>query len=218
MATVAIFLNCGPLLTVILASLLWPSEKVTIGIMIKVVAAFIGVLMITLGAPDTLSDEDSKIRRATGWFDYILLALMPLFVSVGNLAMGDLRTLDSIIIPFYSTISLFVISFIGCLANGKGFFPNEIEVQGYEFWWLISCVVSGISYLISWIFKVVGYKYDRVTRVSPIFYMESGLALIVDIAVFKVYFTTTQIIGLAIIIICFLTIILKAYLVETNNS
>ena len=52
MATVAIFLNCGPLLSVMIASLFWPSEKVTLGMMIKVTAAFIGVLMITLGNPD----------------------------------------------------------------------------------------------------------------------------------------------------------------------
>ena len=139
---------------------------------------------------------------------------MPLGVSVGSLAMGDLRKLDPLIILFYGTICIFVISFVGCAANGVGFFPAETKVQGYSYWWLISCIVSGTSYLVSWIFKILGYRYDRVTRVSPIFYMESGLSLIVDIAVFKVYFSATQIIGLAIIIICFATIVIQAYTAE----
>ena len=52
MSLVSIFLNCGPMLTVLLCALLMQSEKVTIGLVIKAVAAFAGVIMITLGVPE----------------------------------------------------------------------------------------------------------------------------------------------------------------------
>ena len=51
MAEVVIFLNTGPILTVILGGILIETEKITIGSVIKAIAAFAGVLLITLGAP-----------------------------------------------------------------------------------------------------------------------------------------------------------------------
>ena len=62
------------------------------------------------------------------------------------------------------------------------------------------------------------YKHDRVSRVAPIFYMESALALVFDIAIFKVQFTPLQIVGLAIIITSFAVIILTAYLSDEEKT
>ena len=50
-ATVSIFLNCGPILTVVVGGLLLPTERLQLSSMVKVVVAFIGVLLITYGAP-----------------------------------------------------------------------------------------------------------------------------------------------------------------------
>ena len=50
-AVVSIFLNTGPILTVLLGGLLVRSEQVTLGTVLKAIAAFAGVLLITLGAP-----------------------------------------------------------------------------------------------------------------------------------------------------------------------
>jgi len=52
---VSIFLNCGPILTVFLCAVLLNTEKLTLGIVLKAVAAFVGVLCITLGAPKVAS-------------------------------------------------------------------------------------------------------------------------------------------------------------------
>ena len=57
LAEVSIYLNFGPLLTVLIGGLLLPSESVTIGVVVKVVVAFTGVLLITL--PIALSDEEN---------------------------------------------------------------------------------------------------------------------------------------------------------------
>ena len=79
---------------------------------------------------------------------------------------------------------------------------------------LLTFVGLGLSGYICWQLKVIGYQYDRVTRVSPLFYMESALALVIDITIFKVEFAGMQIGGLIIIICSFAVIILQAYLAE----
>ena len=90
MAEVSIYLNFGPLLTVLIGGLLLPSESVTLGAVVKVVAAFIGVLFITL--PIALNDDENddvkSIRPAAEWYNYILMISMPLGIAFGNLAMG----------------------------------------------------------------------------------------------------------------------------------
>ena len=55
LAEVSIYLNFGPLLTVLIGGIFLPSESVTMGAVVKVVFAFIGVLLITL--PKALNDD-----------------------------------------------------------------------------------------------------------------------------------------------------------------
>ena len=91
MAEVSIFLNFGSLLTVLVGGMFLPSESVTIGVVVKVVVAFIGVLLITLpiAINDDENDDDGKsIKPAAEWYNYILMILTPLTIAFGNLAMG----------------------------------------------------------------------------------------------------------------------------------
>lgn len=53
--------------------------------------------------------------------------MMPVLIAFGNLAMGELRKLDPILIPFYMNACIFIISLIVCLFSDKGFFPEELE-------------------------------------------------------------------------------------------
>jgi len=53
LSVVSIFLNCGPILTVILGGIILASERITLGTVAKAAIAFVGVLLITLGAPAT---------------------------------------------------------------------------------------------------------------------------------------------------------------------
>lgn len=72
-------------------------------------------------------------------------------------------------------------------------------------------MVNGFCNVMAWQIKVLAYKHDRVTRVSPIFYVETAMALLFDIFLFKVDFTTMQVVGLAIVLVMFLSIIIMAY-------
>jgi len=71
--------------------------------------------------------------------------------------------------------------------------------------------------LLAWHLKILAYRYDKVSRVSPIFYLESAIALAVDIAIFKVKFSVLQIIGLALVISVFGVIVFSAYLVGDDE-
>ena len=120
MSLVSIFLNCGPMLTVLLCAVLLKSEKVTIGLVVKALVAFFGVLLITIGKPteDAPSSknvsQESATEESTNWYDYLVLLLMPTFISFGSIAMGELRTLDPILIPFWSNSGIFIIGIIVC--------------------------------------------------------------------------------------------------------
>ena len=49
-------------------------------------------------------------------------------------------------------------------------------------------------------------------------YLESAIALVFDIAIFRVKFTTLQAVGLAVVIASFLFIICEAYLAKEDDS
>ena len=66
--------------------------------------------------------------------------------------------------------------------------------------------------LMAWNLKMLAYKYDNVSRVSPVFYVESAIALVLDITVFNVIFTTVQVVGLVLVIGVFFVIIVSAYM------
>lgn len=68
--------------------------------------------------------------------------------------------------------------------------------------------------LLAWYFKIMAFNYDRVSRVSPIMYLETAIALFIDIVIFHVKFSVMQVIGLVIVIGVFLVIIVAAYLSE----
>lgn len=58
---------------------------------------------------------------------------------------------------------------------------------------------------------MLAYKYDNVSRVAPIFYVESVIALLIDIIFFDESFTVLQIVGLVLVIGVFVTIFVQAH-------
>ena len=82
----------------------------------------------------------------------------------------------------------------------------------------MALVANGIAYLFAWFVKVTGYKYDLVSRVAPIFYLESVFALLIDIIFFDVSFSAIQIVGLVVVIGVFFTIIVKAYHTDISTD
>jgi len=65
---------------------------------------------------------------------------------------------------------------------------------------------------------MVAYSNDRVTRVSPIMYLESAFNLLFDLLVFNTHFTAIQFVGLSVVIASFFVIILSAYLAEVSTT
>ena len=109
--------------------------------------------MIVVG--DTNNDNEiSPAEQASyaQWYNYILLCLMPLAIGFGNISMGELRSMNKIIISFYSSIGIFIVAVIGCLCSEKGFMPSEeeIEEEGLAKWWVIALLCNGFAFLGSW--------------------------------------------------------------------
>jgi len=66
-------------------------------------------------------------------------------------------------------------------------------------WWLLMAIGSSSTACLAWVLKMVAYKYDRVSRIAPIFYLESVIGLLYDHFVFDVTFSSIQIIGITLV-------------------
>ena len=93
LTTVTIYLNCGPILTVLMGGIFNASEKLTLGNLAKAIFTFIGVLLISIGTPKVtqtknFTDDKPKVIQEINWFNYVLMALMPVLIAFGNHAMG----------------------------------------------------------------------------------------------------------------------------------
>jgi len=63
--------------------------------------------------------------------------------------------------------------------------------------------VSGISGTLSISLKILAFKYDKVSRVSPIFYLESVFGLFLDYFCFGIAFGALQFTGICLIFCMF---------------
>ena len=70
--------------------------------------------------------------------------------------------------------------------------------QSYEFW-LIATVVAGLVNMAAWLLKVQAFKYEHVSRVSPIFYLECVFGLFLDYFAFSTQFDLMQICGIILV-------------------
>ena len=60
----------------------------------------------------------------------------------------------------------------------------------------------------------MAYKSDKVTRVAPVFYVETALSMVLDIVLFKINFSALQLTGLILVLGMFVIIIVYAYIRE----
>ena len=134
--------------------------------------------------------------------------------------MAGLRSLHQIVIPFYIGTSTIVIYGILGLIMRDGFLPSkeDFDRHGTFLFWFLATVVNGGCNVCAWQTKVLGYRHDRVTRVSPIFYVETALQMLCDIFIFKVEFSAVSLIGLIVVLAMFLVILIMAYTIKDSKE
>ena len=76
--------------------------------------------------------------------------------------------------------------------------------------WLLALGFSGAFYLAAMQTKILGFRYDLVTRVAPIEYLETPYSLIIDALVFNVSFSALSLTGLGLVITMFFIIIYQS--------
>jgi len=76
--------------------------------------------------------------------------------------------------------------------------------------WVLTIVINGWSNFAAWYLKVLAYKLDKVTRVSPLFYFETVFTLLMDWLIFGVQFGAWQIAGICVILAMFAVKIIVA--------
>jgi len=212
MSLVANSLNCGLMLTVILCAVFVWREQVTAMLVVRSAMAFAGILCILLGRPDDQQPADAAPGKKLALSDYFVLVAMPITLACGNLVFGDLKRLDPILIPFFINLFIFLISLVICLGSADSFMPSALDFEVHPTWLFFVLVLpgQGLAMLLSWHFKVLAFKLDRVSRVAPIFFLESAIALMIEIAIYKVTFSLTQVVGLILVLSVFILSIFAA--------
>ncbi len=124
--------------------------------------------------------------------------MTPLIVALGNFSASKISMHPKIeihFIPWWVNLLCVVIFGTICVIQWT-YIPASL------LFWCIA-FISGLSNLLSWHFKVTAYKYDIVSRVSPIAYMESIHAFLIDTIIFGVAFSYMQLFGIALIFLMF---------------
>ena len=145
------------------------------------------------------------------WY-YAVMAIVPLSIATYNFTLGYLRDLSPKLIPFYmSTVSMVLYGGV-CLVMGLEFIPTTTELDDHPIYmfWLLALVANGACYLAAMQTKIAGFKYDLVTRVAPVEYLETPYSLIVDAILFKVSFSTLALSGLGLVIVMFVILIYQS--------
>ena len=153
------------------------------------------------------------------WY-YAVMLLVPCSIATYNFTLGYLRNLNPKLIPFYmSTISVALYGAISFIKDVK-FTPEEeeLETYGIHVFWLLALVANGACYLAAMQTKILGFRYDLVTRVAPVEYLETPYSLIVDAIVFNVSFSMMQLVGLGIVITMFIIIILTSLSTDSDAT
>jgi len=56
--------------------------------------------------------------------------------------MGELRSLDPVVIPFYTNVLIVIIGIVVCLSSLKGFLPSEQDFTEHSKW--LFCLLAFI--------------------------------------------------------------------------
>ena len=85
------------------------------------------------------------------------------------------------------------------------------------YFWLLSVPLAGISNIFAWAFKIEAMRYEVVTKVVPIFYLESVVGILSDYMIFNVTFSKLQLFGVAVVFTIFVAKIMHARLFFNNK-
>ena len=226
-AETSIFCNIGPILTVFIGGLCIADERVTLSAVVKVSISFIGVTMVVLGKKETIKQTEGASfaynddKMEFHYWYYAVMAMVPFAIAMYNFTLGFLRGLNPKFIPFYMTfVSIFVYGIMTCFCTEMGnTLPSEEELEsnGIHVFWLLALGLNGLCYLIAMQTKVLGFRYDLVTRVAPIEYLETPYSLIIDALLFNVSFSKMSLSGLGLVIMMFLIIIFQSLRKEPDD-
>ena len=148
------------------------------------------------------------------------MATAPVAIVLINIPMATLRVLHQVVMPFYMCLFSVLLYGVYNIFNKDHFLPDdeEFEIHGRRLFWILTVLVNGVCYNLAWQFKILAYKSDRVTRVAPVFYVETALSMVLDIVLFHIHFSGLQLTGLILVLGMFLVIIVFAYMKEYKEE
>ena len=97
------------------------------------------------------------------------------------------------------------ITLLQAMLTGSSILPSSWLSLWYIFCWASFSLVAQVC-------KMLAFKYDRVTRVYPVYYMEPVFCLIYDIVLFDEQFYWLQLLGISLVFAVFSIQIVNGWL------
>ena len=136
-----------------------------------------------------------------------MLIFCPLVTAIGEFQTSKISK-NPKVNRYFTVFWVNMVTFLGfgsyCLLKGE-------KLPQTAFGWLLITVLLGVSALLAMVLKIVAFKNDRITRVYPIFYMESVFCLFFDIFLFKQEFLQMQMAGILLVFSMFFVKLFVAY-------
>ena len=112
---------------------------------------------------------------------WILLISTPVAIGFGTIMVGKISQaakIDTCFLPWWSSLLCFIVNTMFVLSQPTGKLPTS------AYYWLLTFLLAGFVNVSAWVSNIIGYRYDKVSKVSAIFYIESVICLCLDVLAF----------------------------------
>ena len=186
---VLIISNLVPFYVVIL-SFVFMRESITKLEIILMLFGFFGIVLISI-------DKPSKQTKNQDYLKGIIMVFMTSIVIASEhvLLRRVSLSLNPLIPPFYHFIGMGSMSIAYMLYNTE-YIPN---LSSYTLEQGILVFISGILGVGIQGLLSLAYTYEKAPRLQPFRYVQVMLALLSDLAIFHIQFTSLQLIGMIVI-------------------
>jgi len=119
----------------------------------------------------------------------------PIAIGFGNLRVSKISQNPQILsffIPWWVSLVNTIIFGVICVSL-RVYLPKQ------TLFWVLATFVQGLSGTLSILLKILAFKFDKVSRVSPIFYLESVFGLFLDYFCFEIAFGGLQLAGIFLV-------------------
>ena len=192
-------LSLNPIFLIILAYIFLGEKELPI---FSTLGAFIGIYLVSLNKPVNEESEDNIIGFIWVFVWAWLQALINISVRILNIYQVH---------PFLRPIYIGAWYLILTISM-MGLSPSIMAFPDYELLDIVLLWLSGLGATMFHVFLNYAFRYQKASKLAPMYYLEDMFTLLADAFIFGYSFVDSDYTGILIIAFCVLTPTVKDYL------